>query len=84
MDPVTIVVKASPQAPPLSLFLLQKIMEQRGLAFRTVTHVHSSLTVPVPVWLHKIFESTSSATNLHANNGVTLRLIWEDRKFKHF
>ena len=83
-DHVTIVVKASPQDPPLSLVLLQKIVEQHGLVFRTITHVHSSLTVPVPVRLCEIFESPSSATNLHTNSGLSVRLIWEDRKFNFF
>lgn len=73
-EPLNMVVSASPNDPPLSLFLLQKIAQHRGLAkYSTATHIHSSLTMPLPECLRNIFGNSAVS-----DANICLRLIWKN------
>ncbi len=69
-----IVIKASPDDPPLSVNLLYQLARQHGLDCSLKSHIHSSWPGQVPNELSELFNTSNT------NSKVCLRFIWKSGK----
>lgn len=76
------VISASPQDPPLSLFFLQRIMNERNMVHSASTFVHSSVSVAssdatkVPVF-------QKSKNDLGRQSPCLITVVWKNGENSH-